>query len=84
MKRIVVSCLVLVMSIAANAEDRQRLSPEILWELARLAPPVVSPDGKHVVVAATTYPEKDDPEKTYQPETRLWLLSTGTGRVILG
>jgi dipeptidyl aminopeptidase/acylaminoacyl peptidase len=80
MKRIVVSCLILVMSIAANAEDRQRLSPEILWELARLAPPVVSPDGKHVVVAATTYPEKDDPEKTYQPETRLWLLATGTGR----
>jgi dipeptidyl aminopeptidase/acylaminoacyl peptidase len=80
MKRIVVSCLILVMSIAANAEDRQRLSPEILWELARLAPPVVSPDGKHVVVAATTYPETDDPEKTYQPETRLWLLATGTGR----
>jgi dipeptidyl aminopeptidase/acylaminoacyl peptidase len=79
MKRIVVSCLVLVMSFAVDAEDRQRLSPEILWELARLAPPVVSPDGKHVVVAATTYPEKDDPEKTYQPETRLWLLATAQG-----
>jgi dipeptidyl aminopeptidase/acylaminoacyl peptidase len=80
MKRIVISCLVLALSFAVNAEDKQRLSPEILWELARLAPPVVSPDGKHVVVAATTYPEKDDPEKTYQPETRLWLLATGQGR----
>ncbi|NIQ93131.1 MAG: S9 family peptidase, partial [Desulfuromonadales bacterium] len=50
----------------------------MLWELSRLAPPVIAPDGKRVVVAATTYPEDDDPEKSYEPETRLWLLSTAS------
>ena len=80
MKRIVLSCLALLVTFAANAEDQERLSAELLWELSRLAPPVVSPDGEHVVVAVTTYPEKDDPEKTYLPETRLWLLSTEPGR----
>ena len=77
MKRIVLCWLVLTLSCAANAEDPRRLDAEVLWELSRLAPPVVSPGGKQVVVAATTYPEKDDPEKTWQAETRLWLLATG-------
>jgi dipeptidyl aminopeptidase/acylaminoacyl peptidase len=76
MKRIVLSGLVLTLSYAVSAEEPQRLSAEILWDLSRLAPPVISPDGKRVAVAATTYPEDDDPEKTYEPETRLWLLST--------
>lgn len=80
MKKIVLSCLVLVLSLGANAEETRRLSAEVLWELSRLAPPVVSPDGRRAVVAATTYPEKDDPEKNYRPESRLWLLSTGSGR----
>ena len=79
MKRIVLSWLILTLSCAVNAEEPRRLGAEVLWELSRLAPPVVSPDGKRVVVAATTYPEKDDPEKTYQPETRLWLLATKPG-----
>ena len=78
MKRIVLSCLVLVLSFAASAEETRRLSAEVLWELSRLAPPVVSADGKRVVVAATTYPEHEDPEKNFKPETRLWLLSTGS------
>jgi dipeptidyl aminopeptidase/acylaminoacyl peptidase len=77
MKRIVLCWLVLTLSCGANAEDPRRLDAEVLWELSRLAPPVVSPGGKQVVVAATTYPEKDDPEKTWQAETRLWLLATG-------
>jgi dipeptidyl aminopeptidase/acylaminoacyl peptidase len=80
MKKFILSCLVLSLSFAVNAEEPRRLDAEVLWELSRLAPPVISPDGKRVVVAATTYPEKDDPEKTYQPETRLWLLSTGSAR----
>mgnify|MGYP000040059305 CR=1 FL=1 len=79
MNRIVLSLLVLILSSAAYAEESRRLSPEVLWELSRLSTPVVSPDGKRVVVAATTYPEKDDPEKTYTPETRLWLLSSDPG-----
>jgi dipeptidyl aminopeptidase/acylaminoacyl peptidase len=67
-------------SCAVYAEDTRRLSAEVLWEMSRVAAPVVSPDGKRVVVAVTTYPEKDDPEKTYQAETRLWLLGTGKER----
>ena len=80
MTRIVLSVLLLSLSCVVNAEDTRRLSAEVLWEMARLAPPVIAPDGKRVVVAATTYPEKDDPEKTYAPETRLWLLATGPER----
>lgn len=77
MIRIVLSCILLVLSSVILAEEAPRLSAEVLWELGRLAPPVVSPDGKRVVVAVTTYPEdEDDPEKSYKAETRLWLLST--------
>jgi dipeptidyl aminopeptidase/acylaminoacyl peptidase len=80
MKKIVLSCLLAVLSCTAYAEDSRRLSAEVLWEMSRVAAPVVSPNGKRVVVAVTTYPESDDPEKTYQPETRLWLLGTGKER----
>ncbi len=80
MKRIVLSWLLLTLPCLAYAEASRHLSAEVLWELTRLAAPVVSPDGKRVVVAATTYPAKADPEKTYQPETRLWLLATGARR----
>ena len=78
MPRIILSCLALALSFHANAEETRPLGAEVLWELSRLAPPVVSPDGKHVVVAVTTYPEKEDPQKTYQPETRLWLVTNGS------
>jgi dipeptidyl aminopeptidase/acylaminoacyl peptidase len=80
MKRIALCCLALTLSLAANAEEKQRLSADVLWELSRLATPVISPDGERVVVAVTTYPEKDDPEETYKPESRLWLLATGSSR----
>jgi dipeptidyl aminopeptidase/acylaminoacyl peptidase len=79
MKRIVLFCLILTWSAAASAQDSRRLSAEVLWELSRLASPVISPQGGQVVVAATTYPESEKPEKNYDPETRLWLLSTEPG-----
>ena len=81
MPRIVLSLLLLTLYSTASAEDPRRLGAEVLWELTRLAAPVVSPDGERVVVAATTYPETDDPETTYQPESRLWLLATGPERM---
>ena len=80
MPRIALSLLLLILSSMANAEDSRRLGADVLWELTRLAAPVVSPDGERVVVEATTYPETDDPETTYQPESRLWLLATGPDR----
>lgn len=77
MLKIILSCGVLALSSVTVAQEAQRLGAEVLWELARLAPPTISPDGKHVVVAATTYPEDgDDPDKSFEAETRLWLLST--------
>jgi len=75
MKRIVLFCLVLALSSAAPAQEAQRLSAEVLWQLSRLATPVISPAGKQVVVAATSYPDDEDPAKAYAPKTRLWLLS---------
>ena len=51
------------------AQEEQRLSAEVLWQLERLGAPVISPDGEMVVVPVTTY----DPE-TDEPETRLWVL----------
>ncbi len=79
MKRIILFCLVIAWSSAASAQDMQRLSAEVLWNLSRLAPPVISPKGGQVVVAATTYPESEEPETNFEPETRLWLLSTEAG-----
>jgi len=79
MKRIFLFCLIIAWSSAASAQDTQRLSAEVLWKLSRLASPVISPQGGQVVVAATSYPESGEPETNFEPETRLWLLSTESG-----
>jgi len=76
MKRIILFCLIITWSFVASAEDTQRLSAEVLWKLSRLASPVISPQSGQVVVAATTYPDSEEPETRFEPETRLWLLST--------
>lgn len=69
--------MILMLFSLTQAQEAQRLDAEVLWELTRLASPTISPDGMHVVVAATTYPEGgDDPDESFKAETRLWLLST--------
>ena len=78
MKRIILFCLIIAWSFVASARDTQRLSAEVLWKLSRLASPVISPQGGQVVVAATTYPESEEPDTSFEPKTRLWLLSTGS------
>ena len=80
MNKIILFCLTIALSPVAAAQETQRLSAEVLWKLSRLASPVISPEGGQVVVAATTYPESDDPETNFDPETRLWLLSTESGK----
>jgi dipeptidyl aminopeptidase/acylaminoacyl peptidase len=79
MKKISLFCLLIAWSLVATAQDKQRLSAEVLWNLSRLASPVIAPQGGRVVVAATTYPETNEPETSFDPETRLWLLSTDSG-----
>ena len=80
MKRIILFCFLIAGSSLTSAQESQRLSAEVLWQLARLESPVISPQGGQVVVAATTYPESEEAEKNFQPETRLWLLSTESGQ----
>ena len=69
MKNLIAVCTFLVLPLMASAEDSQRLSATVLWQLDRLGGPVISPNGSQVVVPVTTFPS--DGEK---PETRLWLL----------
>lgn len=63
------------LSVAAAAQDEsaepKRLSAEVLWKLDRLGGPVVSPQGRYVVVPATSWEVEED-----ESETRLWLLGS--------
>ncbi len=70
------ACLAAVApAVGAEPPDPKRLSADVLWALARVGAPVISPDGGHVVVPVTG---SDDEGET---RTRLWLLSTGPTRV---
>jgi dipeptidyl aminopeptidase/acylaminoacyl peptidase len=80
MKKSILFCLIIAVSSLASADDTRRLSADVLWKLSRVSSPVIAPQGGHVVVAATAYPESDKPEKNFAPETRLWLLSTEPGQ----
>ena len=53
----------------------QALSADTLWQLERLGPPSVAPDGAHAVVSLST-PSMDD----NQTRSALWLLSTLGGQ----
>lgn len=59
---------------AVEADDRTRLTPEVLWELERAGSPVVSPDGSRVVVPVTGFDAESN-----EGETRLWLLGAEAG-----
>ncbi|WP_444889208.1 prolyl oligopeptidase family serine peptidase [Microbulbifer sp. DLAB2-AA] len=64
----------LLLTMAAGAEEAQRLSAEVLWKIKRVGTPVISPSGKQVVASVTTFDLEQD-----KGETRLWLLSTDGG-----
>jgi len=61
-----------ILPVVATADDVQRLSAEVLWQLERVGSPVISPDGSQVVVSVTTYPVDQD-----EGEARLWRLDIG-------
>ncbi len=61
----------LALGSVAFAADPRPMTVDDLWNIKRLGPPSVSPDGKWCVVEVTTYDtEKDD------STSDLWLLST--------
>src|SRR5262249_36686089 len=66
------SCF-LVLAIAAPAQEvrKRPLMAEDLWNVKRLGEPAISPDGKAVAVAVTTW-QIDRGEST----SEIWLLST--------
>ncbi len=53
-----------------NAENRDYLTVERLWEMKRIGSPVISPDGKWVVAPVTRYTVDDD-----KSHTDLWLFA---------
>ena len=67
----VLLCSAGVVAAQDDGAEPQRLSAEVLWQLDRLGEPVVSPDGRLVVVPATAYDVDSD-----ESETRLWLLGS--------
>ncbi|MDT8409947.1 MAG: S9 family peptidase [Wenzhouxiangellaceae bacterium] len=69
MQRIMLGLLVMLLASTALAEEDKRLSAEVLWQIDRLGAPVISPDGRQVVVPVTAYELEDD-----DSQTRLWLL----------
>src|SRR5258707_12733294 len=66
--------LILVSAVSADTPagaEKRPLTVEDLWNVRRVGPPSVSPDGKWAVVELTTFDmEKDD------SSSNLWLLST--------
>jgi dipeptidyl aminopeptidase/acylaminoacyl peptidase len=69
MKRIIFACALLTLPVVTPAEESKRLSADVLWQLERVAEPIISPNGNHVVVSVTTYPSESE-----EPDKRLWLL----------
>lgn len=55
-------------SVPVQAQEKRPLTAETMWELKRLGPPALSPDGRHAVVAVVTNDRAKD-----QPSSRLWL-----------
>ena len=70
MRHAFILILSLLLAAATGAEERQRLSADVLWQMERVGNPVISPAGELVVVPVTTFDVEAD-----ESETRLWLLS---------
>lgn len=74
MSRFLTLVLLLMPSLVAADEPKLKKRPitvEDLWNIKRLGPPSISPDGKQVVVEVTTYSMKKN-----DSSSNLWMLST--------
>ncbi len=61
-------------AVAASAAEKQRLTPQVLWSMKRLASPALSPDGK--AVAFTVQEWSIEKNKS---TTNLWLADVASG-----
>lgn len=74
MSRFLTLVLLLMPSLVAADEPKLKKRPitvEDLWNIKRLGPPSISPDGKQVVVEVTTYSMKKN-----DSSSNLWVLAT--------
>ena len=76
MKRLILALFLFFLPLSLAAENSNRLTAEVLWQLQRVGQPMVSPNGDQVVVPVTTYPEDGG-----DAHSRLWLLSVDSDAV---
>jgi dipeptidyl aminopeptidase/acylaminoacyl peptidase len=76
MKRLAVIVLWtgLALPAFAQAPEKPPLSPEILWQIKRLGPPALSPDGQWAAVSVTVPDVKQD-----KMPADIWLVPTDGG-----
>jgi dipeptidyl aminopeptidase/acylaminoacyl peptidase len=60
-----------VLPVQADAPPKRSITPADLWQVARVGPPSIAPDGKWCVVEVTRYDVDKD-----ESRSDLWLLST--------
>jgi hypothetical protein len=77
--RLLAAALALAVAAAATADQLAPLSAERSWQIQRIGPPALAPDGSTVVAAVTRYDLKDN-----KGLSDLWLWSTDgkTGRAL--
>ena len=76
MKRLILALFLFFLPLSLAAENSNRLTAEVLWQLQRVGQPMVSPNGDQVVVPVTTYPEDGG-----DAHSRLWLLGVDSDGV---
>jgi dipeptidyl aminopeptidase/acylaminoacyl peptidase len=64
----------LALASFAGTAETQPLTPETLWQIQRLGPPALSPDGRQAVLPVTSYDVEADTSST-----DLWIIPTEGG-----
>ena len=77
MKKIILSCLVILFIGNIPFAQSGKLTPELLWDMGRVSLEDVSPDGKNIVYGVRYYDVK-----TNKGSTDLYLLASGGGTPI--